>query len=173
MPAMHATPTLLVAPGPDPYAVRIERCTLSVRVRVRLHRNRADRRLARGASPDTSVELSSRARVLLGARARHQIARNWRDVIVIARTPAHPFDGRVPIARAAIRGAADLIEELAGQLESSAPLEVAAIARARLLLLDPSSPVFGRREVSLEDELQRVIELLDAEPVIESADPIA
>lgn len=138
-------------------------------IRARLRRERSDRRLASGISPDTSVELSIRARALLSARARRQLARNWRRLIEIAETPPHAFDARVPMARGAIRRAADLIDELAAQLESGEPVDAAGIAQARLLLIEPGGPVYCPSAFDLEHALNGVLEALAAEPLIEDA----
>jgi hypothetical protein len=140
-----------------------------VLIRARLRRERSDRRLARGVSPDTSVELSIRARALLSARARRRLARNWRRLIEVAETPPHAFDARVRMARAAIRRAAELIEELAEQLESGEPVDAAGIAQARLLLIEPGGPVYCPNTFDLELALDRVLETLAGEPLIEDA----
>lgn len=162
--------SVLIAPGSDPYAVRIERCSLRTVIRARLHAERLDERLARGANPDGSALLSIRARELHSARQRRQLARRWRRLVTTAAAGPHPFDPTVPVARAAIARAGALIEALAQMLESAGPLDPSAVAQARLLLCDPCSPVYAAGTRDLSDALHTVTCALAAGPVIEPLD---
>ncbi len=162
--------SVLIAPGPDPYAIRIERCSLRTVIRTRLHAQRLDERLARGANPDGAVELSIRARELHSARHRRRLARRWRRLVTAAAAGPHPFDATVPVDREAIHRAGALIEALARMLESGEPLDPTALARARLLLHDPCSPVYAAGARDLSDTLRSVTCALALGPLVKPVD---
>jgi hypothetical protein len=113
------------------------------RLLARLRSFRLDQALAAGASPDASVELALRARLLMRPRHRRNLARGVCRVLETAqRSPlvSHP----VPVCRDRVRDCEDEFAELIGRLQAAGPVSVRGLAKADLLLADGSGPLYHR-----------------------------
>jgi hypothetical protein len=113
------------------------------RLLVRLHAFRLDQELAGGASPEASVALALRARLLVRPRHRRDLARGVRRVLEAAqRSPlvSHP----VPLCRDRVRDCEDEFAQLIGRLQAAGPVPVRGVAKAGLLLADGSGPLYHR-----------------------------
>jgi hypothetical protein len=163
--------TILLSHSAGRRSVSIHRPTASTRLLARVHSVDLDRRLANGASPDSSALLSLRAQHLQSPSSRRALALGFRRRLAAARRAPHPFDRRVPLARDEIRRHANLIEELAARLEAREPADPRGIARGRVLLCDGSSPLYtGSSEAELGQALQRAIDELTLPESLVSAD---
>jgi hypothetical protein len=162
-----AMSTVLIADRFDPYALSVQRCSPWTRLRARIGSFELDVSLAEGASPDSSVPLSLRARALHSSAKRRRLARSFRKLVAKSYEPRRPFESHVPLARSEIVESQALVEELIELLESGDPLDVTGIARAALLLTESSSPLY-RPSVAgaLEPALTRVIETLATQPEV-------
>jgi len=111
---------------------------------ARLHAFRLDHALADGASPEASVELALRARLLARARYRRDLAHGVSRVLAVARQA--PPAGRlaVPVCRDRVRACEDEFTELMERLQAVGPVPVRGIAKAGLLLADASGPLYRR-----------------------------
>jgi hypothetical protein len=113
---------------------------MDVRVRVRdristwLHADRLDGELARGASPDSTLELALRARSLTSNRTRRTLATGLNRVIREASSVPSIAGGTLPFDRRSVLTAAPEIQELREELLASGPVSVQGVALARTLL---------------------------------------
>ena len=134
--------TILLARSDDSYTLSVVRCPPWARPLARLRSYDLDARLARGESPDSNMLLSLRAQQLQGAAGRRSVARAFRRLLSTARRAPHPFDRRIPIARAEICECQGLIDELITLLESGVPVDPAGTARANQLVCHGDSPFY-------------------------------
>jgi hypothetical protein len=132
-----------------------------------LRASELDRRLARGANPDSNALLSLRARQLEKPTNRRRLAKGLRRRLSASQGPSRPTDRRVPLAREEIRRCAELIEELAALLEASGPVDPQGVARASVLISEGNSPLY-RPSLSglLAPALRRAIDSLALPPGI-------
>jgi hypothetical protein len=103
-----------------------------------------DRRIAQGADPAADPVLGQRAEVLTSAETRRQLA-YWIEHLVDSVDRPDPGPrAAVPLQRDAIREARPLLLSLARDLsEVREPVSARGIARARQLLTDGGSPLYG------------------------------
>jgi hypothetical protein len=130
------------------------------RLLMRLRGFRLDQDLARGASPEASVELALRAQLLVRPRHRRELARSMGRLLSTAQ--GRPYGGRpsVPVCRDRVRECEDEIGELIRRLQASGPVPARGVAKAGLLLADASGPLY--RRASRDDLRTRVSEAADA-----------
>jgi hypothetical protein len=136
----------------------LQRVRPSDRVRARLRAAELDRRLAGGASPESSVELMLRARRLIRPRERRRLARSLR---MLVRSAARPGSGVAtpPLARWDVLEAAAELERLAARLDAEGPVSVRSIALVRLLLTDGAGPLYLRsRPGGLEGAVETALD---------------
>ena len=121
------------------------------RLLMRLRGFRLDQELARGASPEASVELALRAQLLVRPRHRRELARSMGRLLSAAQGP--PCGGRlpVPVCRDQVREGADELGELIGRLRARGPVAARGVAQASLLLADASGPLY---RCSTRDDLR-------------------
>ncbi|HJQ42122.1 MAG TPA: hypothetical protein VJ831_03470 [Jatrophihabitantaceae bacterium] len=133
---------------------------ISVRPRLRdhlsarVHAQRIDRRLAAGASPDESVTVALRGRLLTGPRSRRTLACGIEHAIAaVTDDAAFAF-----VDRASVRRSLSELYELRDRLDSDPLPSPTGMARTRLLLTDGASPLFNRdTSVGLQDTLRAVL----------------
>lgn len=122
------------------------------RLRARWHADHLDRELARGASPDSSVDRSLRAQSLEDPRTRRDLARSMERVLAEAGRP--PVSGRryTPVSRAPVAACAVELNELISRLLAPGPVAARGVAQARLLLTEAGGPLYrvGRRSGAAE-----------------------
>jgi hypothetical protein len=154
------------------------------RLIARARASRLDSDLAGGASPDASVALALRARTLIGARTRREVAQGAQRLLATAmRAPAAgrsrepatdglrvpAADGlrvpsarplNVPICRDRVRESAEELGDLIRRLLADAPVAARGVALASALLSDGSGPFYHR--ANADDVRSRVREVVDA-----------
>jgi hypothetical protein len=116
--------------------------TLFEPARVWLQRGALDRRLAHGADPGASRELSRRARQLMSRRCRAGLAEGIRNVIEAAEEPRRGFSAAVPIQRGDILSEREFLVAIAEDLLSDDRLSPRGIALVDELLTDGISPLY-------------------------------
>jgi hypothetical protein len=114
-----------------------------LRWRTRVHRQELDGRLARGADPMDSDELSLRVGQLGSARSRARLACALRGAVELADRQPEPFGmPRSQVRRAEIRASRELLLELAERVDSRGPIGVEGLALTSLLICDRASPLY-------------------------------
>ena len=116
--------------------------TLLGPARVWLQRGLLDRRLARGADPGTSPELTRRARQLTSRRCRAGLVAGLRSVIEEADEPRRAFSAAVPVRRQEILRERQSLVALAEDLLSEDEFSPRGIALIERLLTDGASPLY-------------------------------
>jgi len=117
--------------------------TLFEPARVWLRRGTLDSSLAHGADPNTSPELSRRARQLTSRRRRAGLAQGIRNLIDAAEEPRRGYTSAVPLNRGEVLRERAFLLELAADLVSEDELNPRGIALVDRLLTDGSSPVYS------------------------------
>jgi hypothetical protein len=116
--------------------------TLFEPARVWLRRGTLDRRLAHGADPSTTPELSRRARQLTSRRCRNGLAKGIRRLIDAAEEPRRPYSAAAPLQRREILSERTFLLELADELADEDELSPRGIALVDGLLTDGASPIY-------------------------------
>jgi hypothetical protein len=129
------------------------------RLLARLRSFRLDHALADGASPEASVELALRARLLARPRYQRDLARGVSRVLAAARQAPPAGRPPVPVCRDRVRDCEEELTELIGRLQAG-PVSVRGIAKTGLLLADASGPLY--RRASPDDLCARVRDAADA-----------
>jgi hypothetical protein len=129
------------------------------RLRARLRSFRLDQALADGASPDASVELALRARLLMRPQHRRNLARGVRRVLDTAR-PEPRVSHPVAVCRDRVRDCEDELAALIGRLQAAGPVSVRGVAKTDLLLADGSGPLYHR--ASRDDLCARIRDAADS-----------
>jgi hypothetical protein len=124
----------------------IETRGASVRDRLAIHLRGAklDRELAAGSSPDASVRLSLRARVLGRTATRVALARRLRQVVAEAERGPTALTTRMSVCRRKVLLARPELDALAVELLAPGAVAVEGIALTRQLLSDGSGPIYAR-----------------------------
>jgi hypothetical protein len=118
---------------------------IMLRLRVWMATRRLDGSLAAGAPLNRDPLIALRAAQLASRRERRRLAMALDAVR--AERPARPgFSASVPVSADALVLARPALEQLAGALRSPGSLEPHGIARTRLLLTEPSSPLYQPAE---------------------------
>jgi hypothetical protein len=128
--------------------------TLFEPARVWLQRGALDRRLAHGADPDASPELSRRARQLMSRRCRSGLAEGIRNVIEEVEYPRRGYGAAAPLNRRVILRERGFLVAIAEDLLSDDELSPRGIALVESLLTDGASPLYSPGP---EDELHRAL----------------
>jgi hypothetical protein len=111
---------------------------------IRLRGPALDRRIAEGADPAEDRILGQRAEQLTSDSNRRELASWIERVVDAADQPDLPRRTVVPLQREAIREARPLLLSLARDLSQvGEPVSPRGIARARQLLTDGASPLYG------------------------------
>jgi hypothetical protein len=120
----------------------------TLRLRVFVQREWLDRQLAEGGDPVLNPALGVRAAQLCRARTCRVIARRLRRALRNARKATSPRLGFRPLARDQILAESDALEDLIRRLEAPARAKPMGIALARLLVVEPVSPVYAQAEAA-------------------------
>ena len=126
----------------------------------RLFPGRFDEQLAAGVTPDGGSALAVHAARLTSVDEREQLARSLRRMRTDARLLRWRMSARVPIHRAGIESAAELIDELTLRLHASRPVRARGMARLRQLLSEGAGPVYGPGRGDLRAALRGVLATL-------------
>lgn len=111
------------------------------RLHARLAGRRLDRRLAGGADPDADELLGCRAEQLTDPMTRHLLANGLRWALERAYW-RRSLGSSVPVAHKSVRMYAAELLALAARLDGDGPVQAYGVARARLLLIDGTSPLY-------------------------------
>lgn len=151
---------LLIDQGNNGYVIA-QRSRTRARLSAWLRAGKLDRALANGACPDSTEELSLRARKLIAYQTRRELSRELHLVIRDAKQPRHHLDP-VPICRRKVLLARALIEELADRVLNSSTVDARGLAQVSLLLREGSSPLYYRPSADdLEVALRAAITALE------------
>ncbi|MDT4976504.1 MAG: hypothetical protein QOG98_2262 [Pseudonocardiales bacterium] len=138
------------------------RARIRDRLAARLHADRIDLELARGASPDATISAALRARVLTSTRSRRVLAHGLLRAVAQANTPWVAFGARVPVNGDHLISATPDIMELHRQLLTHGPVSVRGVAQTHVLLTSGAGPLYSRRSVAdLGAHLRRAIEAMN------------
>jgi hypothetical protein len=132
---------------------------LWLRVVTRWRARELDRRLAKGADPMQSDELSLRVGQLGSAATRSRLAVALRGAVETA-NGRHPPLVSTRLRRPEIRVNEDLLLALAGRLRGSEPLGIEGLAMTACLVHDRSSPMY-RAGASLPDAVTEALTALE------------
>jgi hypothetical protein len=130
------------------------------KLRARLFIGRLDRQVAAGDPAPIGSALTVHTARLISTREREQLARALRACVRDARAGRATLSSRVPVHRAGVLAAEDLIDEATRLLHSPRPVRVRGMARLRLLLSDGAGPIYRPGSGSLIAELRGVLAAL-------------
>jgi hypothetical protein len=133
---------LMVRMTSNGYSLVMRHARLSDRLTAKARAFTLDRQLAGGASPESSVPLSLRARALTDHSTREQLAQQLRRVIRYADDPP-PLGARAPIRRSEVSEAEPELRLLASRLQAPTSVEVRGVAQARVLIGDGCGPLYS------------------------------
>jgi hypothetical protein len=126
------------------------------RLRLRVRRDELDRKLAAGADPHRHDDLGRRADELAGTRERLRIARAIDRVVKdVCASPPPPQRTVAAPGRPSVRACAPRLRAIAGRLRSDHTIPAAGLARASLLVDEPTSPLFA--DSITEDALRHIL----------------
>jgi hypothetical protein len=111
--------------------------------RVWLQRGALDRRIALGADPSASPELSRRARQLTSRRIRAGLAAGIRRVVEEAEFPQCSYSAAVPVHRREVLRERGFMVAIAEDLLSDDELSPRGVALVEELLTDGNSPIYS------------------------------
>jgi hypothetical protein len=115
---------------------------LGARLRARLNSSQLDRRLADGADPAESPELTLRARRLTGRTYRSRLADSLDEAVRVAERREVRVSAVPPLAAREVRASRASLIELALALRGGGPVAPAGVALAERLLIDGSGPLY-------------------------------
>jgi hypothetical protein len=120
-----------------------------------------DRELARGLDPRAVPERETRARWITSPARCERLASAFERLVADAERPLRSLSAVAPIRRNAVIEARERIFALAAALRSADRPPVSAVARARTLLTDCASPIYGDTGESLRDIAQDICRALE------------
>ncbi len=149
----------------------LEPLRLTDRVLARTRGAALDHQLAAGCLPESTRLLAARAQDIVALPRRASLAGNWDHLLRVARRAPSRRTRTVPLRAAAILAAEPAIRELMERLTAPLPVGAQGVATARVLLTDPTSPVYSRRSPrTLAHQLHAAIVQLDpAQPLMQAA----
>jgi hypothetical protein len=128
------------------------------RLRLRLHvrREELDRKLAASEDPHGDADLGRRAEELTSVTERRRIARAIDRIVEDACTaPPLPLRTAATPGRPSVRACAPRLRAISGRLRSDHPILAVGVARAALLVDEPTSPLFDATVT--EDALRHLL----------------
>jgi hypothetical protein len=130
-----------------------------------------DHQLAAGCPPESTRLLAVRAQDIVALPRRVSLADNWAHLLRVARRAPSRRTSAVPLRAAAILAAEPAIHELMDRLTAPLPVGAQGVAAARILLTDPTSPVYSRRSPRTFADLLRaaIVQLDPAQPLMHVA----
>jgi hypothetical protein len=132
---------------------------LRQRLSLRLRARKLDRALADGAAPDSSEQLARRARALIRADTRNEIAAS---LLQLTRGDGRSPSSRVVAVPARAEDVRRGLERLAYRLLEPAPVAPRGVALTQELLTDGAGPLFWTESVDdLGARLRTVLEALE------------
>jgi hypothetical protein len=154
-----ASPQRTLVTG-DPLAMRPSRVT--DRLLARMLGASLDRQLAAGRTPESSSLLAARAQRVVAMRSRQRLARDWENLLRVARRAHGPYQHALPVRSDHVIAAEPAVRELVRCMTAPLPVAARGVAMATVLLTDALGPVYNRRsEVTLAAALEAAIAQLD------------
>jgi DICT domain-containing protein len=117
---------------------------LNLRLRVWASSLALDCRLAEGARPTSSPELTLRAQQLASVRSRRQLSSALSAAVDTAIRPHGLWTLKPAIVTTGVRQAAEPLQRLAYDLRTLSDPPVRSLALVSFLLCDPTSPLYNR-----------------------------
>jgi hypothetical protein len=153
-------PSLPDRPSPDGLPRKeLSRGSWLAALRCRFRRNTIDRELAAGADPHSSECRHRRAAELTAPSSRDALAAAYERHVAAA--SADISLDVVPVNWRAVRAAAPRLEHVARRLRDDPRVRAQGVARARLLLTERDSALYGNGdELQLVDEVRSALALL-------------
>jgi len=136
------------------------RASWSARLQARLFAGRLDQEIEDGLSPLPGSPLEVHGARLVSARERNELARALRLVLQDADSAPGLYHLRVPVAAAAVRHAAEVVEAVHGRLADPFPVRARGMARLRLLLADGRGPLYRSGRGTLTAAMRGVLAAL-------------
>jgi hypothetical protein len=130
------------------------------KLRARLFIRRLDLQVAAGVPAPVGSALAVHTARLTSTREREQLARALRACVRDARSGRATLSSRIPVHRAGVVAAEDLIDDVTVVLHSPRPVRARGMARLRLLLSDGAGPLYRPGSGSLIAELRGVLAAL-------------
>jgi len=144
----------------DPLEMRSSRPT--DRLLARVLGASLDRQLAAGSTPESSPLLAARAQHIVALASRREQARNWENLLRVARRGHGTLHPALPMCSDRVSAAEPAIRELVRCLTAPLPVTARGVAMATALLTDALSPVYSpSSRVSLAAALEAAIAQLD------------
>jgi hypothetical protein len=134
----------------------LRRPGLLVRLRCRCRNVRLDRLLAAGAAPESDVALALRAQQLAAARARRGLLDQLETLALMAEGRLVDGSRWAIVSRRRLRRVRPELRQLTRALSDSPAPDVRGLARVRLLLVEPDSPLYGPAEAPADDLRQAI-----------------
>jgi hypothetical protein len=121
-----------------------------------------DRQLAAGRTPESSPLLAARAQRIVAIRSRQKMARDWENLLRVARREHGTHQRAVPLRAERIIAAEPAVRELVRCMTAPLPVAARGVAMATALLTDALGPVYNPHSpVSLAAALEAAIAQLD------------
>jgi hypothetical protein len=121
---------------------------LWVRVLARLRATSLDRRIATGDIARSDPALAARARLIVSARNREDLAESWEHLLARAGQPVAPRSPQVSVRSGAVLAVELQLRELIALIRQPGRANPEGIARAGLLLTDGTGPIYNSRRAS-------------------------
>jgi hypothetical protein len=130
---------------------------------ARLHADRVDVELARGASPDADIQSALRSRALTSDRARRDLAHGLRRAMARATAPTADRSAVPGVNSAEIISAVPDLMELHRLLLTDGPVSVRGVAQTRMLLTAGAGPLYSpRTAANVHADVRRAVEALNS-----------
>lgn len=121
---------------------RLQLRSVVVRAIARLRAGKFDRMLAVGVSGPDESPLAAHATRLTSRSEREALARTLRCMVREAHGESPLLSSRIPVHRANIDAAEDLIDKVTLRLHAPQPVSARGTARLRVLLTDGAGPLY-------------------------------
>lgn len=128
----------------------VQKAPLLARIVARLRADKFDKMLAVGVPARQGSALAVHAERLTTSQEREAIARSLRREFESARRATAVASSCIPVQRADVLAAEDLIEALTLRLHSPQPVQARGMARLRKILSDGAGPMYrgGRGDLA-------------------------
>lgn len=135
---------------------------LTDRVLARILGASLDRQLAAGRTPESTPLLAARAQRIVAIAGRRRLARNWENLLEVARGARGSQHLAVPVRSDSIVAAEPAVRELVRCMTAPLPVAARGVAMATELLTDGLGPVYNpHSRISLAAALEAAIAQLD------------
>jgi hypothetical protein len=142
--------------------VAVAHATIRDRIAAHLLAPQLDRALATTASPDATTRLALRARALVRPAYRRALAVRLLAVVRSAGRPRTRRTPTIPVDADVVHANRDALVDLAGRVDTHAPVPARGVAQVALLLGDGAGPLYyGHDAAALRAAIRRARDALD------------